>query len=137
MAFVSLPVLVDGIAKASIILAAAALAAAALRRAAASARHLVWTLGLTSALLVPALTFVAPRWELPLVRIAAPAQDGPAGTILPPKGGSHWISDGSQRIVRADETRPTSVMANVPTSESAGLTGPRVSISWGVLVLLV
>ena len=72
MSSFSLPLALDLIVKATIVLAAAALAAAALRRASASARHFVWTLGLLSALAVPALTLSLPRWELPIVRIASP-----------------------------------------------------------------
>src|SRR5215475_11660828 len=70
MPAIALPVAIDAIVKASLILAVAALAAASLRRASASARHLVWMLGLVSALAVPALSAVTPRWELPLVTIA-------------------------------------------------------------------
>jgi HEAT repeat protein/beta-lactamase regulating signal transducer with metallopeptidase domain len=72
MTLLSLPIVLDAIAKASLILAMTALVAAVLRRASASARHLVWTLGLLSALAVPALSVALPRWELPIVRIAAP-----------------------------------------------------------------
>jgi hypothetical protein len=73
MSNVSLSLVLDAVAKASVILAVAALAAAALRRASASARHFVWTLGLLSALAAPLVSVALPRWELPLVTIAAPA----------------------------------------------------------------
>ena len=73
MPFFSLPFVVDLVAKASIILGVTALVAAALRHASASARHFVWTLGLLSALAAPVLTLALPRWELPIVRIAATA----------------------------------------------------------------
>jgi len=69
----SLPMFVEAAARASVILATTGLVAAVLRRSSASARHLVWVLGLTSALVVPALSFVAPRVEVPIVRLAAPA----------------------------------------------------------------
>ena len=65
-----LPLVIDAVVKASIILALTSVAAWLLRRASASARHMVWTLGLASALLVPALTIALPRWELPIVRVA-------------------------------------------------------------------
>src|SRR5688572_24785647 len=73
MTLFSLPIVLDVVAKASLILAATALVAAALRRASASARHFVWTLGLLSALAAPALSVALPRWELPLVTIASSA----------------------------------------------------------------
>ena len=46
MTLLSLPIVLDAVAKASVILALTALGAAALGRASASARHFVWTLGL-------------------------------------------------------------------------------------------
>ena len=50
MTFLTVPLVLDAVAKASVILAVTALVAASLRRASASARHFVWTLGLLSAL---------------------------------------------------------------------------------------
>ncbi|HEX4568214.1 MAG TPA: M56 family metallopeptidase, partial [Vicinamibacterales bacterium] len=69
MSVLSIPSALDAIVKASLILGITALAAASLRRASASARHLVWMLGLISALAVPAVSIVTPRWELPIVKI--------------------------------------------------------------------
>src|SRR3954467_13555024 len=97
MSFLTLPIVVDAVAKASVILAVTALTAAALRRASASARHLVWTLGLLSALAAPALSLALPRWELPIVKIdvpsaqasAAVAESAGPSTIVPTKRGSH------------------------------------------------
>src|SRR5260221_265456 len=86
MTLLSLPIVLDAVAKASVLLALTALGAAALGRASASARHFVWTLGLLSALAVPALSLALPRWELPIVRIAAPVASPAAG--LPLSGGS-------------------------------------------------
>ena len=74
MSVLSIPSALDAIVKASLILSLTALAAASLRRASASARHLVWMLGLISALAVPALSLVTPRWELPIVKITQAPQ---------------------------------------------------------------
>ena len=71
MPVLSIPAAIDAVVKASLILVVTALAAASLRRASASARHLVWMLGLVSALAVPALGIVTPKWELPLVKVSA------------------------------------------------------------------
>src|SRR5688500_6946695 len=118
MNIISLPIVLDAAAKASVILAIAALAAVALRRASASARHLVWSLGLLSALAVPALSVALPRWELPIVRVAAtsttewlPPSGGSEPAIkrsvnlaspnLPPEGGSH-----SDRVVAPSVETP-------------------------------
>ena len=60
----------DAVGKASILLGAAGLTSLALRRGSASARHLVWTLALAGALIIPALSLALPRWQLPVVEIA-------------------------------------------------------------------
>ena len=65
--------LADAIAKATLILAAASGISFALRRGSAAARHLVWTLALCSAVVLPALSFALPKWQLPIVTIASPA----------------------------------------------------------------
>ena len=80
---VSLPVFLEWAGRASVILAATGLVALTLRRSSASARHLVWVLGLVTALVVPALSAAVPKWELPIVRVAA------AAPAIPPQGGSH------------------------------------------------
>jgi HEAT repeat protein/beta-lactamase regulating signal transducer with metallopeptidase domain len=63
----------DMILKATVLLAAAAVASLALRRASAAVRHLIWTLGITSTLLVPALALTLPRWQVPLVTLSGPS----------------------------------------------------------------
>ena len=136
MTFPSLPIVLDAIAKASVILAVTALAAAALRRASASARHFVWTLGLLSTLAVPALSVALPRWELPIVRIASPEAAPTAGLpssggsepamILPPKGGSHAI--GSDVMPAAAAETPAARRA---VSSALGL------VTWPTLALAV
>jgi beta-lactamase regulating signal transducer with metallopeptidase domain len=65
-----LPV-VDAVAKATILLALAGVASVVLRRASAASRHLVWTLALVGALLLPVLSLALPRWQLPLVTLAS------------------------------------------------------------------
>ena len=65
-----LPV-VDVMLKVTLLFAAAGAATMALGRASAAARHLVWTLALVSALLLPVLSLALPRWQLPLLRLAA------------------------------------------------------------------
>src|SRR5918999_3267017 len=64
--------------KASMVLGAAALVQVVLRRrASAAARHLIWTLATLGVLGLPALSLLAPRWD---VTIPAPA---PAGGSAP------------------------------------------------------
>ena len=56
--------LADAVVKASLILLAAALTSLILRRASAALRHLVWTLALCSALLLPVVSLALPKWQL-------------------------------------------------------------------------
>ena len=58
--------LADAVVKASLILLAAALTSLILRRASAALRHLVWTLALCSALLLPIVSLALPKWQLRL-----------------------------------------------------------------------
>ena len=65
--------LADAVVKASLVLGAAALMSLILRRASAALRHLVWTLALCSALFLPVVSLMLPKWQLQLVTIASPA----------------------------------------------------------------
>jgi HEAT repeat protein/beta-lactamase regulating signal transducer with metallopeptidase domain len=71
--------LAEAIAKTTLILAAAAVVSLTLRRASAALRHFVWTLAFCSALLIPLLTLALPKWQLPIVTVAA----GPSSADLP------------------------------------------------------
>lgn len=59
------------VARCTVLLALAALAALSLRRRSASARHLAWALGLLGMLALPALSLVAPAWEVSFVSVDA------------------------------------------------------------------
>ncbi|MGB2714656.1 MAG: M56 family metallopeptidase, partial [Vicinamibacterales bacterium] len=63
--------LADSILKASLVLMSAAVATHILRRASAALRHLIWTIALVSALLMPMLSLALPRWQFPLVTVAS------------------------------------------------------------------
>jgi HEAT repeat protein/beta-lactamase regulating signal transducer with metallopeptidase domain len=82
----SVPAL-DALIKVTLVLGLAGLATLVLARASAAVRHLVWTLALTSALVLPVLSLALPRWQLPIVTVpsivAAPAPEELA-TPAPP-----------------------------------------------------
>src|SRR6516164_1728206 len=128
-----MPAAIDAVVKASLILAVAALAAASLRRASASARHLVWMLGLVSALAVPAVAIVTPRWELPIVKITAAAPTPVVATTmdrihlkpsleLPPRG-------------RSDMTSPSNAAVESPRQVAPRFSPEIGSLSVGILFL--
>lgn len=64
----------DAVVKATLLLAVAALASAALRQASAALRHLIWTLALCGALVLPVLAIALPRWQVPLLTVAPSAE---------------------------------------------------------------
>ena len=123
MPVISLPIAIDAALKATVILATAAGAATLLRRASASARHLVWTLGLTGALAVPALSIVTPRWELPLVRIAADPAPKVAADAMPASMPGPARTIGQVADTSRDDTSATSAMSGIAPRSS--LVAPR------------
>jgi HEAT repeat protein/beta-lactamase regulating signal transducer with metallopeptidase domain len=111
MMITNLPVewltLADAVLKATVILAGAAAASFALRRASAAFRHLLWTLALCGALAVPALTIMLPKWQLPIVRIAATPMpvvhatadaQAPAAPALPSQRRAHQTATPSATV---------------------------------------
>src|SRR5215210_5027134 len=74
------------VAKATLVLLATAVAAGivAARGGSASARHLVWTLGVCGVLALPLLAAALPAWRTPLLTVAPPpAQPSPALAAAP------------------------------------------------------
>ncbi len=64
-------VMLDLVARVSLLFGAAALLAWLLRRGPAAARHLVWTVAIAGSLALPVLSLVAPRWEVAMLPKAA------------------------------------------------------------------
>jgi beta-lactamase regulating signal transducer with metallopeptidase domain len=134
----SLPIFVEAAARASVILATTGLVAAALRRSSASARHLVWVLGLASALLVPALSMAVPKLEVPIVRVPSPAVEAHSVSViapvakqtpwLPPSGGRSSLADNSSRgAVETDRDLPA----------KAGSHSGLPNLSWGAIFFFI
>lgn len=63
--------LVDAIAKATILFATAGLLSVVLRRRSAAVRHLIWTLALLSALVLPVSSIALPKWQVGVIQIPA------------------------------------------------------------------
>ena len=78
---------VDALIKVSLLLGLAGIATLVLGRASAAVRHLVWTMALTSALVLPVLSLALPRWQLPIVTLTEnaplPASDEAIATAPP------------------------------------------------------
>ena len=127
-------VVLDAIVKASLILAATGLVTLVLRRASAAARHMIWTLGLMGALIVPALALALPRWEVPLVRISADAiaAQPPAAMPAPvtPAVAHH-------RTATNDAAAGPAVSAAATTTTGSEATTARTLPSWSTSLLLI
>ena len=129
MTFLTVPLVLDAVAKASVILVVTALVAASLRRASASARHFVWTLGLLSALAAPALSVALPKWELPIVHVrAAAVSNAPATASIVPPNHLRQRSGGQER-----ET-PVSPAAAAPANEDSITTTGGAAIPWRAIL---
>ena len=126
--FAWLPLL-DGIVKATIVLAGAAIAAFACRRGPAALRHLIWTLALASALLLPLLSMALPRWQLPIVTVASgDAMVDPAehvATAAPP-----LRADGKRRVAPARPDAPPEDALVSPASVAPPVSDRFGNVSW-------
>ena len=72
---------VDALIKVTLVLGLAGIATVVLGRSSAAVRHLVWTLALSSTLMLPILSIALPRWQLPIVTLqssVSPTQAPPA-----------------------------------------------------------
>jgi beta-lactamase regulating signal transducer with metallopeptidase domain len=133
MPVLSLPLLFEAVARATVILASTGLAAAVLRRSSAAARHLVWAFGLVSALLVPACSLALPRWELPIVTVPSgfvqTAVSRPISAAV--TGAPSRTSDSTDRTLAAPGAAALPVRA-VPAPRVAVL-----ALSTGTILLLI
>src|SRR3954469_5886406 len=87
----------DAVAKATIVFLTAGLASFLLRGRSAAMRHMVWTLALVGVLILPALSFALPRWQLDLVTIeSASSFPLPASRFQLPASSSQLAPSSSQ-----------------------------------------
>jgi HEAT repeat protein/beta-lactamase regulating signal transducer with metallopeptidase domain len=115
----------DATIKVTLLLALAGLLSVALGRASAAIRHLVWALGLASALLLPILSIALPRWQLPILTVAAPSSIAPPAaeplTVLaPPTSLGRGFETKSMPSVAATTTSSTPPRAEPLTIASTG-----------------
>jgi beta-lactamase regulating signal transducer with metallopeptidase domain len=130
---------VDALIKVTLVLGVAGIAAIVLGRASAAMRHLVWTLALTSALVLPVLSVALPRWQLPIVTLTSEAPTEEAIATAPslarrPRTPEATTSDASAAIVRP--TRSAAARPDVRVTPRTSLTMALVAI-WAAGVLAV
>ena len=110
---------------------AAAGLAALMRRSSAAARHLVWTVALLAALVLPLITVVAPRWELPLLpsvaRVAsAPVESSAAAT----PGDASALADRLAQRAQAEGAEPRTEPRTPEPNPAPGTSAPRTWFFW-------
>lgn len=128
-----LPV-VDAVAKATILLATAGLLSVVLRRRSAAARHLVWTLALLGALVLPALSIALPRWQVGLIEVASVGSQLPASSFELPAPGVQPSLKRDVGMQRPEGSAAETRTAAAPRSNG----GSRLSqISWPAALLLL
>ena len=129
---------VDALVKVTLVLASAALAAVVLGRASAATRHLVWSLALTSAVVIPVLSFALPRWQLPIVTLTADTVPAvPASDNLP----SAPPLSRRTRAVGPSSLAPAAVAHNAApaatSTDSNRFVLPRISVTNALLAIWV
>jgi HEAT repeat protein/beta-lactamase regulating signal transducer with metallopeptidase domain len=123
----SMPAL-DALVKVTVVLGAAALATLVLGRASAAVRHLVWTLALTSALVLPVLSVALPRWQLPLVTLTSGAAPMPVEAPAPAQPASPRTRariTGQPATAASAPVQAASAVAAMPVAAST----PRISLT--------
>ena len=119
--------------KASVLLGAAAILQLVLhRRASAATKHLVWTLAIVSALLLPALSLVLPEWK---VTIRTAATDAPVMPIVNHVDAS--VDQASPSAALAGSPAPSPSLPHADgLSPSSALLGLYVAGVIGILIRL-
>jgi beta-lactamase regulating signal transducer with metallopeptidase domain len=115
--------LLDAALKSTAVLGAAALMTMMLRRASAASRHLVWTVALIAALVLPVLSFALPRWQAPIVTIHAPLAGDAASQAM------------TARMLERFRLKAEAGKADATTSEAVKPESRATSFSWLQLAL--
>lgn len=126
--------------KATVLFLLTGLALAALKRASAAARQLVAMLGLAGALLLPVVSLVAPRWEIPLVPNPVPpasltsASPAPENRAL--RSEDEAVSLPNEDFPAAEASSDVSTAAAAPAAASPKAWKSPVSRATGMLLIL-
>jgi HEAT repeat protein/beta-lactamase regulating signal transducer with metallopeptidase domain len=131
-------IVVDALIKATLVFSVAGLATLALGRASAALRHLIWALALASVLALPLLSIALPRWQLPVVRVAAQqAADITVAPLAPPSDAPAAIAPPIVRRDRAPETSTVQAPVAPVAAQAEALTPPAAPISWSMMLLVI
>jgi HEAT repeat protein/beta-lactamase regulating signal transducer with metallopeptidase domain len=119
--------LIDAVIKATLLLAVAAATAAMLRRSSAASRHLVWTIALLAALMLPVLSVALPRWQVPVVTV------GPTAVAAGESIDAASRDMAARMFNRLQASTPTSgAAATTPNERPATM-----AFSWGAVAVVI
>ncbi len=115
--------------KATAVLAVSGCAAVLLRKASAAARHLVWSVGIVAALMVPVLSLIVPSWSAPLGSVVVQLKDRVTEPMMEPRFEAP-VSQPIIPVTRAAvaETSPAS-RGTVADSPNAGMRAEQTSVA--------
>ena len=126
--------LIDAALKSTAVLAAAAVLTFLLRRASAASRHMVWTVALIAALVLPVLSLALPRWEAPIVKIAAAGTSAAADDAASQAMAAKMLESFS---LKAEATSPLEAVAQASPSAPSLSWFQIALIAWGAGAALV
>ena len=114
---------VDALIKVTFVLGLAGIATVVLGRSSAAVRHMVWTLALSSALMLPVLSFALPRWQLPIVKLQSSVSPTQAPVLLHPslpKASARQAPTSSEATAsqRAEAALPLTLREHAPEVEA-------------------
>jgi HEAT repeat protein/beta-lactamase regulating signal transducer with metallopeptidase domain len=131
---------IDAILKSTALLALTALASLLLRRASAATRHMIWTLGLLGALVLPLLSLAVPRWQVPLVSVSTSEAGLGArefGSSAVESSASNTRFDATRNQTTTAKPLPSNLDARASASPAPELPSSRAAFSWQSLVLAI
>ena len=133
---------IDAILKSTALLTLTAGVSLLLRRASAATRHMIWTLGLLGALVLPVLSMAVPRWQLPVVMVAGQPAPGAGGSAQ-----EHQTAPASSEVstVAAPDPRVSRATANIgdakphaaPGTETPAPTQRPAPVTWQSAILTI
>jgi beta-lactamase regulating signal transducer with metallopeptidase domain len=131
------PILLDLVARVSLLFGAAALVCWCLRRSSAATRHLVWTVAIAGSLALPVATLIGPRVELGVLPAAPATRSSPAVTARALPVERPAPPNPSESRQRSESNRDAAFLSSSAPSRSALVRWPSASDVPSALTLVL